>query len=781
MTQLNEQSAVSRLAALVQGVVWEADPQTQRATFVSPWVETLLGFTPHEWLNAPGLWASRLHPEDRARVLASHAHSLATGEPTSVEYRFLAAGDRTVWVRDLVTPLMEQGQLVALGGVMLDITAERAQQDALAAALTRFEKVFQASPVGIALVSTASGEVQQANAAFRAVVGARLDTVFAPTAHRAQEEQGGLWPVPAQASTLQAALKAGAAVRDVHAQWHRADGEVRDVLLSAEPLDPAAGVALLMVRDVTARLQAEARLRTSERRFRALVQRSSDLLTVISPGGKMRYASPAMQAVLGHDEEEVLGENVLAHMHPDEHEAIRTEFAKAVFGGPGTTSRLTSRFRRRDGEYRWLEWVATNLLDDPDVQGMVMNSRDVTDWVLSEQALKESRRTFEVLFEASPDGVMLVDFAGDMPILHCNEVAARMKGYAPGELIGQSTYVALPNGQALLADAQANEAFRRRVREAGTLRFESEQLRKDGTIFPVEINLALLTLDGREVLLSVERDISERRAAEAALQASQARLLSSEKLAGLGRLTAGLAHEINTPLAATLNELHEATRLVQEYRDSVGHAGVTDDDHREIARELAASVDAAQRNLTRIGDFIRKIRGHTRDTVSQRRTFDAVAGVEDTLTMLAHEARAAKVNLLFERPREGVTLQGEPGRLTQVVTNLVVNAIHACPPGADVTVRFAVREGTRTLEVEDTGSGIPGDVLGRIFEPMFTTKEVGKGTGLGLSIIHDIVTGHFGGDILVDTRLGQGTTFTVTFPEAAEPAGPLAPAEQLGV
>ncbi|WP_221088474.1 PAS domain-containing sensor histidine kinase [Deinococcus aquaedulcis] len=778
MTQLNEQSTVSRLAALVQGVVWEADPQTKRATFVSPWVETLLGFTPHEWLNTPGLWVQRLHPEDRERVLASHAGSLATGEPTSVEYRFLAADDRTVWVRDLVTPLMDGGRVVALGGVMLDITAERAQQDALTAALARFEKVFQASPMGMALVTPSCGEIQQTNAAFGAVVGAPLNTVFPATA----PEGDALWPHPAQARTLQAALQAGAAVHDIHAQWRRADGEVRDVLLSAESLDPDAGVALLMVRDVTARFQAEARLRASERRFRALVQRSSDLLTVISPSGKVRYASPAMQAVLGHDEEEALGEQVLNYMHPDEHEAIRAEFAKAVFGGPGATSRLTSRFRRSDGQYRWLEWVATNLLDDPDIQGMVMNSRDVTDWVQSEQALKESRRTFEVLFEASPDAVTLVDFSGDMPIVQCNEVAAQNRGYVREELIGQSTYVSLPNGEALLADPVANETFRQRVRESGRLRFEAEHLRRDGSIYPVEINLALVTLQGREMLLSIERDISERRAAEAALQASQARLLSSEKLAGLGRLTAGLAHEINTPLAATLNELHEATRLAQEYRDSVGHPEVTDDDHREIARELNTSIDAAQRNLTRIGDFIRKIRGHTRDTVSQRRTFDAVAGVEDTLTMLAHEARAAKVNLLFERPREGVTLQGEPGRLTQVVTNLVVNAIHACPHGADVTVRFAVREGVRTLEVEDTGSGIPEDVLGRIFEPMFTTKEVGKGTGLGLSIIHDIVTGHFGGDILVDTRLGQGTTFTVTFPGAAgEAETPPAPAEQLGV
>ncbi|UBV41478.1 PAS domain S-box protein [Deinococcus taeanensis] len=761
---LEEQMILARLAALVQGVVWQADPRTRRATFVSEWLTPMLGFTPQAWLSTPGLWASRLHPDDRDRVMAAHERSMTTGEPLALEYRFLAADGREVWLRDLVTPIMEGGRLASLGGVMLDVTAQRQSEEALRAARDRFEKVFQTSPLGMALLHAESGAVLNANPAFMALTGTPQGTLEGSGSLYC----GAVWPDPAQAEALRSAVQAGQGVRDLPVQW-RGASEVRDVRLSTEVLDAASGTALLMVQDETERVQAEARLRASESRFRALVQHSSDLLTVVSPVGALLYASPAMREVLGHDDEAVLGENVLNHMHPDEHDAIRAAFSRAVFGGAGATARLTSRFRRQDGEYRWLEWVATNRQDDPHVRGMVMNSRDVTERVQSEQALQEGRETFQGLFEASPDGVLLVDFAGTMPIVQCNEVAARMRGYTREELLGMSTYASLPNGQELLADPAGDEAFRARVRENGKLRFEAEHLRKDGSVYPVEINLALLTQGGRELLLCVERDITERRAAEEALKSSQAQLIATEKLAGLGRLTAGLAHEINTPLAATLNELHEATRLVQEYHDSVGHADVTDADHREIARELGGVVEAAQRNLTRIGDFIRKIRGHTRDTVTERRVFDAAAGVEDTLTMLAHEARAARVNLMFEQPRDAVLLRGEPGRLTQVVTNLVVNAIHASPPGADVTVRFGQRGAVRTLEVEDTGSGIPEGVVGRIFEPMFTTKPVGQGTGLGLSIIHDIVTGHFGGEITVNTQVGQGTIFTVTFPEGAGP------------
>ncbi|MFC4637337.1 PAS domain S-box protein [Deinococcus hohokamensis] len=760
MKTVAEQAAFSALAALINGVVWRADPQTGRNTFVSDKVTPMLGYTREQWTGSPHFWESLLHPEDRARVLAQLPERSRQEEPYSIDYRLRHADGHYLWLRDLITPVVEDGQLIAVGGVTLNVTDQKLAEDRLRAARDRFERVFAASPVGMVLTGMHTGRVIECNDALLEMHGCTRDELIGST-----NDTLNPWVDLADRERLIARTREGA-VRDFETRLvHFPTGEARDVLISTEQLDlEGEEVLLMLVQDISDRKRAEAALKASESRFRALVQNSSDLLTVVNRGGYLKYASPSMSTILGYDNQGLLGQNVLDFMHPDEHAEIRAAFAAAVLGGPGATARLTSRFRQADGAYRWLEWVATNHVDHPQVQGVVMNSRDVSERMASEQALEESRRTFEVLFEASPDSIMLVDFSGDMPIVNCNEAAASMKGYAREELIGLSTYVTLPDGEKFLANPAANEAFRQRVRAAGRLRFEAEHRRKDGTVFPVDIHLALLEIGGREMMLSIERDISERRAADAALKASQERLLSSEKLAGLGRLTAGLAHEINTPLAATMNELHEASRLVTEYRDSVGNPQVTDDDHREIAAELAGVLEAATRNTTRIGDFIRKMRSHTRDTVSGRQAFDAVKGVGDTLAMLAHEARAAKVDLLFEQPREGVTLTGEPGRFTQVVTNLVVNAIHACTPGCSVTVRFADRAGRPVMEVEDNGSGIPPEVLPRIFEPMFTTKDVGKGTGLGLSIIHDIITGHFGAEINVRTELGRGTTFEVVFP-----------------
>lgn len=760
-----EDAALGRLAALMQGAVWQADPATHRTTFISERLSDIVGFTPEQWTAEPAFWESRLHPEDRTWVQEALEGGIRQGEPFTLEYRLFDTAGQVVWVRDLITPVYDGTQLTALGGMMLDITSERDNETALRTALDQFAWLFNGSPVGLAVIAADSGRVQRSNNAFRAVAGLRTSL------RSGAPGTDTLWADPEAAAQFWAALQAGP-VQEWPAQWLDSRREVREVMLSADRLNDEGDTAFVMMRDVTSQVQARRDSEASERRFRALVQHSSDLITVLQPSGRILYASPAVEAVLGYDSEEAVGRNALDHLHPDDHEAIQREFGRAVFGGSGATARMTSRFICCNGEFRHLEWVATNQLDDPSIQGIVMNSRDVTERVHADQERLETQQTFETLFSASPEAILLVEFAGAMEIVECNDVAAAMRGYRRDELIGQSTYRSLPNGAALLADAKANDAFRERVRAAGRLQFEAEHLHRAGHVYPVEINLALVTIRGREMMLCVERDISERRAAVAALEASQARLIASEKLAGLGRLTAGLAHEINTPLAATMTELHGAARLVQEYRDSVGHAQVTDADHLEIAAELNRAVEAAQRNLTRIGDFIRKIRGHTRDTITERVAFDAVKHTENTLSMLAHEARAAKVDLLLEQPRLPVRLHGEPGRLTQIVTNLVVNALHACAPGSTVTISFeALDGGSAVMRVQDTGSGIPEDVLPRIFEPMFTTKPVGQGTGLGLSIIHDIITGHFGGDIQVQTS-GAGTCFTVTFPARPPRAAP---------
>jgi signal transduction histidine kinase len=293
----------------------------------------------------------------------------------------------------------------------------------------------------------------------------------------------------------------------------------------------------------------------------------------------------------------------------------------------------------------------------------------------------------------------------------------------------------------------------------------------------------------RQLNSGLTERISDR---EIALEQSKERLIAADRLASLGQLTGGIAHEVNTPLAAAMNFLHQANALTDEYKNSINAPTVTQEDHLEIANELKDNISRAQNTLERLGEFVRNIRNQGRSLGAGAISFNLVSVVRETVGMLEFEARKVNVRVQFESASNNMTIHGEPGRIAQIVQNLVGNAIHACesrrsPQGSQVTVRLSRRltgqsEGMGVpvlservlLSVQDNGSGIPPEVLPRIFEPLYSTKEIGRGTGLGLSIIKDIITGHLGGEITLETTVGQGTTFTVSFPVAHAPQMELA-------
>jgi signal transduction histidine kinase len=294
----------------------------------------------------------------------------------------------------------------------------------------------------------------------------------------------------------------------------------------------------------------------------------------------------------------------------------------------------------------------------------------------------------------------------------------------------------------------------------------------------VVVRQLLMILENRNLNESLERRVAER---GLELEISQARLNASERLASLGQLTAGLAHEVNTPLATAMNGVSQAQGLAQEYRSSIGASGVTDDDHREIAGELEGSLTHVAATLQRLGELIRKMRAQGRNPNEGAIRFNLVKTSQDALVMLEHAALQAKVELLLEASPELKRLQihGDPVRFAQVVTNLTQNAIHACEDrrqsgGSRVRLHFTHDADYVTLHVSDNGSGIPEHILAQIFDPLFTTKAAGRGTGLGLAIIKDIVTSHFAGQINCETRAGIGTTFNVRFNRIHE-AEPVAP------
>jgi C4-dicarboxylate-specific signal transduction histidine kinase len=268
----------------------------------------------------------------------------------------------------------------------------------------------------------------------------------------------------------------------------------------------------------------------------------------------------------------------------------------------------------------------------------------------------------------------------------------------------------------------------------------------------------------REVLMqALERRAKELEDAYTALKKNQEILLSTEKMASIGRLTASIAHELNTPVAAIRAALVELDKRVTEYQVSVSDSEVTVEDHLEIVCEMQQALRLATSAAARAADFVASIKNQTRDTGKKERiAFDGVAITREALLLLGHSLRKGNCSVDFRTTSDVIEVRGTPGRLSQIVTNLVTNSIDALSPkGGRIEISLVAEPQRIVLRVADTGPGIPEELLGQIWEPLFTTKPFGHGTGLGLTIVKEIVTAEFAGTVEVGTRPEGGAVFTV--------------------
>ncbi len=282
---------------------------------------------------------------------------------------------------------------------------------------------------------------------------------------------------------------------------------------------------------------------------------------------------------------------------------------------------------------------------------------------------------------------------------------------------------------------------------------EMRFLRADGDVVTVEIALArTIAFLGQEAVLIAGQDVTERKKL-------QQRLLLADRMASVGTLAAGVAHEINNPLAYVLANLGFAAELMPSL--IAGAAGRDADEFREA---LAEAVQGAKR----VQEIVKGMKIFSRADQEKTTAID-LAAVVDSALGIAHNEIRHRARVVKEYGEVPLVL-GNEGRLGQVFVNLLVNAAQAIPDGAASAneIRIAITaEGTRVkVTIRDTGSGMPPEVQRRIFDPFFTTKPIGVGSGLGLAICHGIIVGH-GGEIGVESAPGQGTTFTVSLPGGA--------------
>ena len=246
------------------------------------------------------------------------------------------------------------------------------------------------------------------------------------------------------------------------------------------------------------------------------------------------------------------------------------------------------------------------------------------------------------------------------------------------------------------------------------------------------------------------------------LENAQAQLIQSEKMAAIGQLAAGVAHELNNPLGGILGYAQFNLEKIQEKNAN----NITDKDIKSYKRYLK-DIEMQTRRCKAIVQNLLKF-SRTSQTIDFS-DIDVNAVLEDTLTFMEHQLMINQINLRKNFDNSIPRIMGNPSQLQQVFTNIIINAMHASEPGSEIAVatRFSPPlgefHGAVEISISDRGQGISEENIKKIFEPFFTTKEVGKGTGLGLSVSYGIIKEH-GGEIKVNSTPNKGTIFTIIIP-----------------
>ena len=532
-------------------------------------------------------------------------------------------------------------------------------------------------------------------------------------------------------------------------------GEVKDaeVCIALAKSDAGEVKTYAYIRDITARKKVERDLRDSEEKLRTLFERVRHGLFISSKEGKFLDCNQALLEMLGY---------------PTKEEFLSIDIAKDLYANPEDRKRFQERiekdghvkdmeveFKKRDGERITVLLTGHPIKNEKgEIVGYQGINLDITERKRIENELREANEFFMNLIESSVDGIIAADMKGNIFIF--NKGAEALTGYRAEEVIGKIHITQIyPEGVA--------KEIMKKLRSpdyGGVGKFIPSQLTvidKKGEEIPIQLSATLIyDGEGKEVAsVGIFTDLRPRIKIERKLQETHLQLVSSEKMASLGKLAAGIAHEINNPLGGILIY---SSLIMEDLPEGDPKRG-----------DLARIVQEA----SRCKDIVKSLLEFARQTEPKMEPTDINRAITDGLFFLENQALFHNVKIIKNLDPFLPFVRGNASQLKQVLINIIVNAAEAMHGSGSLTITSSTSPDRKwvTLEFTDTGEGIKEENLTRIFDPFFTTKDVGKGTGLGLSTSYGIIESH-GGKIRVKSKVGEGTTFTIELPVFQETQPP---------
>ena len=506
---------------------------------------------------------------------------------------------------------------------------------------------------------------------------------------------------------------------------------------------------LSIYRDISERKKREEKLRASEADFTNLFEHVACGVFISSKEGKFLNANHALLDMLGYDnKDEFLNIDIANDLYVKPEE--RQKFKKMIERN-GRVIDWEVEFRRKDGSKVPVLLTGHVRYDQ---QGNIIGYEglniDMTQRKLMERQLKEAHDFINKIIQSSPNAITATDMKGN--ILIWNRAAEETIGYKATDVIGKM------NIQKIYPDEMARKVMQmlRSPEHGGVGRlnvYPMVYMRQDGAVIEGNLSAAIIYDSSGKEIATVGSfvDLKERLEMERALRQIQEQLLQSEKLAAMGRLTSQIAHELNNPLYGIMNTLE---LLKTE---------ISPQSKRRKVLEMALS------ETVRLSDLLRNMLSFSKPDQEEKQPVDVNTVLDEILLLHEKQLQENDIKIKTEFARALPEIRASKNQLRQVFLNLVANARDAMPNGGTLRVTTTANHEKIEIKIADTGMGIKEEHIKKIFDSFFTTKDSVKGVGLGLSVCYGFIKDH-GGDIQVQSQVGAGTTFAITFPILQEPA-----------
>ena len=482
----------------------------------------------------------------------------------------------------------------------------------------------------------------------------------------------------------------------------------------------------------------------AEQKIRMLLEVTQEGILMMDESNRVMYANARMGEILDRTREELIGKDV-SELLPFQLLNIMNDLVEKVDQDHPQLLRFCSTIQESERLQQEFRVFETCIVVSRAGKSLTtcMYFHDLTKHIEIERQLFDANSFLNNIIMSSADGIIVLDATGNVVIY--NEAAERLFGYTAKEVIG------VPRSLVKVLSPEKARENMRLMRNSPDGKLPSRRLnlvRKDGQEVPANFSAAIIKKEGREIgTVGIFSDLTERMRMRRELEEAKAQLMQAEKIASIGRLAAGVAHEINNPLSGILIFAEILAKdLAQNPRWS--------EDIQEIINQTLRCKEIVNRLL----DF-------SRQSVGQRTQYDVNVIIKRSFELLARQALFHNVEFVTDFQPDIPQMTGDPGQLLQVFTNLILNAGTAMKGRGKITVisRFDRISENVILHFADTGPGIRPDQMAKIFEPFFTTKAPGEGTGLGLSVAYGIIQQH-GGSIDAGMSSSGGALFTIVLP-----------------